>query len=97
MLYFISISILIWNYQGAGNPFFFLSAFRLLINKYKPDVIVLLEPYISGKKAVSFIIKMGFQQSHRAEASGFFRRDNSWASYTPFLTKPTREGQARVS
>lgn len=40
--------------------------------KYKPDIVSLLEPRVSGAKADSIIAKSGFQYSHRVEAIGFF-------------------------
>ncbi|KAH1048009.1 hypothetical protein J1N35_038793 [Gossypium stocksii] len=39
--------------------------------EYKPDIVCLLEPRISGKKANDIIDKLGFDFSHRIESIGF--------------------------
>ncbi|KAG8502883.1 hypothetical protein CXB51_000604 [Gossypium anomalum] len=39
--------------------------------KYKPNIISLLEPRVSGSKANNIITKLGFQYSHRVEAIGY--------------------------
>lgn len=41
---------LAWNCRGAGNPRF-KSVLRDMIGSYNPDVIVILEPRISGANA----------------------------------------------
>ncbi|XVE73207.1 hypothetical protein DITRI_Ditri11bG0098600 [Diplodiscus trichospermus] len=45
----------------------FKRAFDTLSRNYKPDIMALLEPSISGKRADDFIKKSGFQWSHRTE------------------------------
>lgn len=45
--------------------------FYSLISSYKPSVVVLFEPRISGKKADPFIKGSGYDRSHRVEAVGF--------------------------
>ncbi|MBA0551780.1 hypothetical protein Golob_022646, partial [Gossypium lobatum] len=40
--------------------------------EYKPDIVSLLKPRVSGAKADNIIAKLGFQHSHRVEAIGFF-------------------------
>lgn len=70
LFFLVFMSIFIWNCQGAGSPAF-LSAFRFLLDKHKPNLVVLLEPRISGSKANSFIRKSRISNSHRVEANGF--------------------------
>ncbi|KAH1091415.1 hypothetical protein J1N35_018672 [Gossypium stocksii] len=71
-----SISILITvelsNVQGCASDKF-LWAFWEYNNQYKPDIISLLEPSVSGGKADMIITKLGWDNSHRVEAVGFFR------------------------
>ena len=38
---------------------------------YKPDIVAILEPKVSGAKADYFIKGNGFEFSHRVEAEGF--------------------------
>ncbi|KAH9751258.1 putative ribonuclease H protein [Citrus sinensis] len=45
--------------------------FKALVQKYNPSMVALFEPRISGKKADEFIIRSGFERSHRIEAEGF--------------------------
>ncbi|KAA3485757.1 reverse transcriptase [Gossypium australe] len=49
----------------------FIRAFREYNNEYKPDIVCLLEPRVSGQKAYSIIDKLGFERSHRIESNGF--------------------------
>ncbi|KAH9666673.1 reverse transcriptase domain-containing protein [Citrus sinensis] len=49
----------------------FLRTFKALIQKYNPSMVALFEPRISGKKTDEFIIRSGFERSHRIEAEGF--------------------------
>ncbi|KAA3488313.1 reverse transcriptase [Gossypium australe] len=53
----------------ASNKF--LRAFREYNLEYKPDIVCLLEPRVSGHKATSIIDKLGFDRSHRIESVGF--------------------------
>ncbi|XVE65588.1 hypothetical protein DITRI_Ditri08aG0012200 [Diplodiscus trichospermus] len=69
----INPSILIWNYQGAASQEF-KRACKTLVHNYRPDVLALLEPRISGLKADSFIKKSGFEYSYRMKAVGFSER-----------------------
>ena len=39
--------------------------------QYKPKIIVLLEPRISGIKADRVVKNLGFDRSHRIKAEGF--------------------------
>ncbi|KAH1130005.1 hypothetical protein J1N35_001383, partial [Gossypium stocksii] len=47
--------------------------FREYNMEYKPDIVSLLAPRVSGVKADGIIVKLGFQFSHRVEAIGFSR------------------------
>ena len=42
-----------------------------MVQNYKPLLVVLLEPHISGYKADNFIKRSGFDKSYRVEAEGF--------------------------
>lgn len=66
----MSISIMYWNVQGEASSNF-RRAFRIIVNNYKPSLVVFMEPHISGSKADEFIKKSGFDNSHRVEAVGF--------------------------
>ena len=59
-----------WNVQGAASGKFRRS-FRTIVKKYNYSLVVLMEPRISGIKADEFIMKNGFDKSHRVEAVGF--------------------------
>ncbi|XP_052287360.1 uncharacterized protein LOC127898893 [Citrus sinensis] len=59
-----------WNAQGAASPSFRRS-FSAVVTNYKPIMVVLMEPRISGSKADNFIKNSGFEKSHRVEAEGF--------------------------
>ncbi|KAL4353175.1 hypothetical protein GQ457_06G017320 [Hibiscus cannabinus] len=56
--------------KGALDPGFNRS-FKLLVKKQKPDMVVVMEPRISGRAADTFIRKSGFEYSYRVEAHGF--------------------------
>ncbi|KAL1536304.1 hypothetical protein AAHA92_28979 [Salvia divinorum] len=56
--------------RGAKSALF-IGALLTLIQLYKPHIIVLLEPRISGKNADNTIRKIGYPNSHRMEAMGF--------------------------
>ncbi|KAJ4833138.1 hypothetical protein Tsubulata_006247 [Turnera subulata] len=64
------LSILTWNCQGAGKRKF-PRLCRDFCRNNKPDLLVILEPRISGKRADYVIKKLGFSNSHRVEARGF--------------------------
>ncbi|KAK8607534.1 hypothetical protein V6N13_053267 [Hibiscus sabdariffa] len=55
---------------GCGNWRFLLAA-RQVLRDYKPDLVVFVEPRISGRKADSVIASLGFPNLHRVEAAGF--------------------------
>lgn len=66
----LDLFIFTWNYQGCVSSKF-LHAFLEYKRDYNPDIICLLEPRVSGKKANNIIDKLGFFHSHRVEAVGF--------------------------
>lgn len=41
--------------------------------EYKPNIVSLIEPRVSGVKADNVITKLGFQHSHRVKAIGYSR------------------------
>ncbi|KAL4290816.1 hypothetical protein GQ457_14G003450 [Hibiscus cannabinus] len=49
----------------------FNRSFKLLVKKQKPDMVVVMEPRISGRAVDIFIRKSGFEYSYRVEAHGF--------------------------
>ena len=59
-----------WNSQGAASPSFRRS-FSVLVQNYKPSLVMLMEPRISGYKADHFIKRSGFDKSYWVEAEGF--------------------------
>ncbi|KAA3460795.1 reverse transcriptase [Gossypium australe] len=65
-----NLTIFSWNCQGCASSKF-LRAYREYNNEYKPDIVCLLEPRVSGHKAYSIIEKLGFDRSHRIESIGF--------------------------
>ncbi|KAL4291711.1 hypothetical protein GQ457_14G003420 [Hibiscus cannabinus] len=56
--------------EGALDPDFNRS-FKLLVRQQKPDIVVIMEPRISGREADRFIRRSGFEFSYRVEANGF--------------------------
>lgn len=66
----MDLLILFWNYQGVSS-LEFQRAFNSLISSYKADIVAVLEPKVSGLKAVKFIKTSGFHRSHRVEADNF--------------------------
>ena len=67
---FMVISVMFWNVQGAASQSF-RRAFKSIRQSYNPDMVVVMEPRISGRKADNFIKASGFDRSHRVEAVGF--------------------------
>ncbi|XP_028808404.1 uncharacterized protein LOC114762973 [Neltuma alba] len=60
----------IWNCQGAASRRFH-TVLKSLLHGFKPDLIALLEPRISGVKADRVIKKLNYPNLHRVEAEGF--------------------------
>ncbi|KAK8598873.1 hypothetical protein V6N13_076818 [Hibiscus sabdariffa] len=56
--------------MGYGHPKF-CSTVRQYLRDYRPDLVVFVEPCISGRRADSVIASLGFPYSHRVEAQGF--------------------------
>ncbi|GMI77447.1 hypothetical protein HRI_001414000 [Hibiscus trionum] len=66
----MDISIFSWNVQGCGHQRF-IPAAKQFLRDYKPDIVLMVEPRVSGLRAERFIAAMGFPHSHRVEAVGF--------------------------
>ncbi|GMI69001.1 hypothetical protein HRI_000569400 [Hibiscus trionum] len=66
----MDIKIFSWNVQGCGHRRF-LTAAKQLLRDNKPDMVIFMEPRISGRKADSVISSLGFPNSHSVEAVGF--------------------------
>ncbi|KAL4280973.1 hypothetical protein GQ457_03G007680 [Hibiscus cannabinus] len=48
-----------------------VSTMQLLVRKRKPEIVIVMEPHISGSAADRFIRRTGFDRSYRVEAHGF--------------------------
>ncbi|KAK8663856.1 hypothetical protein V6N13_083661 [Hibiscus sabdariffa] len=59
-----------FNDGGCAHPKFFSTA-RQYLRVVKPDLVVFVEPRVSGRKADVIIASLGFLYSHRVEAVGF--------------------------
>ena len=68
--YIMNLSFLFWNCQGAASQSF-RRIFRMFTQSYKPQLVALCEPRISGVKTNDFIRHSGYDHSHRVEAAGF--------------------------
>ena len=66
----MNLSFLFWNCQGAASQSF-RRIFKMFTQNYKPQLVVLCEPQISGVKADDFIRYSGYDHSHRVEVAGF--------------------------
>ncbi|KAK8662352.1 hypothetical protein V6N13_091930 [Hibiscus sabdariffa] len=66
----MNFNIFCWNVQGCGDSRF-LSVAKQFLRDNRPDVVVFVEPRISGRRADSVISALGFTHSHRVEAIGF--------------------------
>lgn len=66
----MDLSFLTWNCQGAASPKF-QRVLKSILQGYKPDVLVLVEPRTAGNRADTIIRKIGYPNSHRIEAQGF--------------------------
>ena len=64
----MSIKILVWNVQGAGNK---VQVIRELVRINKPSVLVLVETHLSGEQAQKICDRIGFAGQKRVEAQGF--------------------------
>ena len=64
------MSIFSWNCQGVANPKF-ISTLKSFLHEFKPHVVILVEPRISGAQAEYAIKKIGYPYSHRVDALGF--------------------------
>ncbi|KAI9080839.1 hypothetical protein K1719_037148 [Acacia pycnantha] len=62
--------ILVWNCRGAASKGI-VAVLRDLGFRHKVDVVVILEPRISGSPAIRVIKSWGFKHSVREEAEGF--------------------------
>ncbi|KAA3458339.1 reverse transcriptase [Gossypium australe] len=65
----------------ASNKF--LRVFREYNLEYKPYIVCLLEPRVSGHKASSIIDKLGFDRSHRIESAGF--SEGIWVRWKEYI------------
>ncbi|MBA0608398.1 hypothetical protein Godav_020627, partial [Gossypium davidsonii] len=68
--------------RGCANVKFSRTFWKFNM-EYKPDIVSLLKPRVSGAKANNIIAKLGFQYSHRVEAIGFF--GGIWLGWKDFV------------
>ncbi|KAG8501637.1 hypothetical protein CXB51_004070 [Gossypium anomalum] len=71
------------NCQGCASSKF-LRAFREYNFEYRPDIVCLLEPRVSGNKVNFIIDKLGFDRSHRIESVGF--SGGIWVGWKDFIS-----------
>ncbi|KAI9080518.1 hypothetical protein K1719_037484 [Acacia pycnantha] len=64
------MKITVWNCRGAASKGV-AAVIRDMKKRYKIDVMVILEPQISGGQANKVIKSWGFGHSYRVEAEGF--------------------------
>lgn len=83
----MSIKLLIWNAQGAGNKMFVI---RELIRINRPSVLVLVETHLSGDQAQKVCEKIGFGGQLRVEAQGF--SGGIWMFWDPAMVGVTSYG-----
>ncbi|KAI9084290.1 hypothetical protein K1719_033797 [Acacia pycnantha] len=62
--------ILVWNSRGAASKGF-AAVLKELRCRYKVDLVVIVEPRVSGNPATRIIKNWGFKHSIRVEAEGF--------------------------
>ncbi|XP_031131690.1 uncharacterized protein LOC116033075 [Ipomoea triloba] len=61
---------IIWNCQGAASKAF-RRTLKQFCRSYKPDLVCLFEPKVSGDQANRICISFGFEEWVRVEAVGF--------------------------
>ncbi|KAI9126310.1 hypothetical protein K1719_002731 [Acacia pycnantha] len=66
------MKILVWNSRGAASKGF-VALLRYLRFRYKVDLVVILQPRISGSLATRVIKNWGFKNLGRVEAEEFSR------------------------
>ncbi|CAN1160243.1 Transposon TX1 uncharacterized 149 kDa protein [Linum perenne] len=81
------ISLLSWNCRGAGHNSF-VSVFKHYLQVYKPSLVAILEPRISGRRGLEVRSKLGLQFSIIEEARGF--RGGIWLLWDDPLIKVCR-------
>lgn len=64
----MNLSFLFWNRQGAASQSF-QRIFKMFAQNYRPMLVALCEPRISGVNADDFILFSGYDRSHRVEAA----------------------------
>lgn len=64
------MKIIVWNCRGAASKGF-ATAMRNLCMDFKPDVVVLLEPRVSGVRGQKIIKSLGFGFCEVEKARGF--------------------------
>ncbi|KAI9117634.1 hypothetical protein K1719_011800 [Acacia pycnantha] len=64
------MKILVWNCRGAASKGV-AAVIRDMKRRHKPELVVILEPRISGGQATKVIKSWGFNFSKRVEAEGF--------------------------
>ncbi|CAN1827032.1 hypothetical protein LINPERHAP1_LOCUS31793 [Linum perenne] len=66
----MSIKIFSWNCRGAGHEEF-IRSLRFYLTNYKPDIVIIVEPRISGITVDRVINEIGLRGRIIVEARGF--------------------------
>ncbi|XP_068334933.1 uncharacterized protein [Pyrus communis] len=61
---------MVWNVRGAGGKFFSVTA-KDLVRLNKVNIFAILEPRISGERAIEVIKGLGFSNYYVVDANGF--------------------------
>ncbi|CAL1378455.1 unnamed protein product [Linum trigynum] len=64
------IKVFVWNRRGVGSNRF-LRVYKEYRRKYRPSIVILVEPKISGTRAEDVIKELGFDQNLVLDAVGF--------------------------
>lgn len=64
------MKIIVWNCKGAASKGFGV-VFPNLCNEHGPEMVLLLEPWISGRSAKNTMRRLGFKCTIVEEARGF--------------------------
>ncbi|KAK9092925.1 hypothetical protein Syun_027836 [Stephania yunnanensis] len=70
LLYYLSMSIITWNCQGAKCSKFKL-AFKEIVMMHKPNIVAILDPCISGLQVEQVICGLGFSNLWFKDAMSF--------------------------
>ncbi|CAN1136492.1 hypothetical protein LINPERHAP2_LOCUS9487 [Linum perenne] len=81
---FVSETVFSWNCRGAGHKKY-LATFRSYLGQFKPSIVFILEPRISGNKADVVSRKLGYTDCVRVDSVGF--AGGIWVLWSSSVTK----------